>query len=242
MKTIAIMQPYIFPYLPYFQLFKVANIFVFLDDVQYISRGLVNRNRILYRGAPQYITFPLKKASQTCKINERIFADNIEYAKSKIHRQLYYAYSKAPYFRSVYPLLESIIFADESNLAKFAEYSHKVILDFLDISVETIRSSDLNFETSLKGEEHIFAIVKACGGTRYVNPIGGYALYTNGIFEKESIELRFLKSTAEPYKQFSNEFVPNLSIIDVLMFNSKTEIRRRLTQFELLSMSFTEQY
>ena len=233
-KTIAIMQPYIFPYLAYFQLFKAADVFVYFDDIQYIKGGLINRNRILFRGASQYITFPVKKASLRCKINERVVAENIEKGKTTVLGLLREAYSKAPFFDSVYPILEDVINIDENNVARFAEYSQKVIIDYLEVDVEFERSSCLNLDKSLRGEDRVLEIIKSFGGTQYINPIGGRKLYSQEKFDKNGIELKFLKCTAQPYKQFSNEFVPSLSIIDVLMFNSKAEVRRRLKQFELV--------
>ena len=235
MKTIAIMQPYIFPYIGYFQLLKVCDIFVSYDDVQFMKGGWINRNRVLYNGKPKYITFPVSKAPLNTAIDHYFFHENIEKEKRKILFTLHQAYSKAPFFQSVYPLLEDIVKVNENNVARFAENSQQRILDYLGISFEIRRSSHLSFDKSLKGQDRVITIVKKLGGDCYVNPIGGQDLYSPAEFAANNIDLRFLNCKAEPYKQFSNEFVPNLSIIDVLMFNSIEQIRLMLKQFELCS-------
>lgn len=242
MKTITIMQPYIFPYIGYFQLFEVCDIFINYDDVQYMKGGWINRNKILYHDSPKYITFPVNKVPLNTTIDYCFFHDNIRKEKKKILSTLRQVYSKAPFFKSVYPQLEDIVKVNENNVARFAENSLKKIVDYLGISVEIRRSSHLSFDKSLKGQDRVIAIVKELGGDRYVNPIGGQDLYSPVEFAANNIDLRFLNCKAEPYKQFSNEFVPNLSIIDVLMFNSIEQIRLMLKQFELVANTIIHDY
>lgn len=235
MKTIAIMQPYIFPYIGYFQLFEACDIFVSYDDVQYIKGGWINRNRILYQGSPKYITFPVNRAPLNTTIDHYFFRENIGKEKKKILSTLQQVYSKAPFSQYVYPRLVDIVKVNENNVAIFAENSLKKILDYLSISVEIRCSSHLCFDKSLKGQDRVIAIVKELGGDRYVNAIGGQDLYSPAEFAANNIDLRFLNCKAEPYKQFSNKFVPNLSIIDVLMFNSIEQIRLMLKQFSFIT-------
>jgi len=229
------MQPYIFPYIGYFQLFEACDIFVSYDDVQYMKGSWINRNRILYHGSSKYMTFPTKKAPLNTTIDHYFFHENIGKEKRKILSTLRQVYSKAPFFQSAYPRLENIVKLKENNVARFAENSQQRILDYLGISVEIRRSSHLSFDKSLKGLDRVIAIVKELGGDRYVNPIGGQDLYSPAEFAANNIDLRFLNCQAESYKQFSNEFVPNLSIIDVLMFNTIEQIRLMLKQFELVA-------
>lgn len=234
MKTIVIMQPYIFPYIGYFQLFEVCDIFVSHDDVQFMKGGWINRNRILFNANSKYITFPVNKAPHDTTIDHYFFHDSIGKEKRKMLAALRQVYSKAPFFHSVYPCLEDIIKVNENNVARFAENSLKWILDYLDIRVEIRRSSHLSFDKSLKGQDRVIEIVNELGGDRYVNPIGGQDLYSPAEFAENNIDLRFLDCKAEPYKQFANEFVPSLSIIDVLMFNSIEQVRLMLKQFNLV--------
>lgn len=236
MKTIAIMQPYIFPYIGYFQLIGAVDVFVSYDDIQYIKGGWINRNRILLNGLPKYITFPVKKGPLNFLINERFLADDIiTYEKKRILASLRHSYSKTPFFSVIYPLLEDIINIDEKNVSRFAEHTQTEILKYLDINVEYKRSSELDFDKFLKPQDRGIEIVKKLDGKRYINAIGGLELYSSEEFAKNGIELRFLKSEVKPYQQFSDDFVPNLSIIDVLMFNSKDDVRLILKQFSLIT-------
>lgn len=232
MKTIAIMQPYIVPYIGYYQLIGAVDVFVSYDDVQYMKGGWINRNRVLVQGEPKYITFPVSKGRLNSLINEHFLTDHVLHReKRKILSLLQQNYSKAPFFNEAYPIIENAINADERNVARFAEHTQKEILKYLDINVEYRRSSELDFDKALKGQDRVIEIVKKLDGKRYVNPIGGLELYSYEKFIRNGIELRFLQGEIKPYQQFSNDFVPNLSIIDVLMFNSKEDVRLMLKQF-----------
>lgn len=235
MKTIGIMQPYIFPYLGYFQLLKAVDVFVSYDDVQYIRRGWINRNKILFENASKYVTFPVKKRALNTLINSSYFADNVIIKeKTKILGSIRQTYSKAPFFSDIYCFLEHIINVKEKNVARFAEHAQIEILKYLNIDVEYKRSSELEFDKCLKGQDRIIEIVKILNGKRYINPIGGLDLYSFETFNTNGIELKFFKSSVKPYPQFFHDFVPDLSIIDVLMFNSSEKITSMLNQYELI--------
>ena len=77
-------------------------------------------------------------------------------------------------------------------------------------------------------------INKKLNSTIYINAIGGQELYDKDVFLDSGIELKFIKTLPYEYKQFNNEFVPNLSIIDILMFNSKEEVNLLLNKYELV--------
>ena len=234
MKTIACMQPYIFPYIGYFQLFAAADVFIYHDDIQYIKGGWINRNRILCQGQPIYFTLPVTKGSASSLIMERVFADNRSKAFAKVLSQIRQNYLRAPQFSQVYPLLEELFETEEESVSGFAQCSNRRILDYLGIEVETKRSSELEFDKALTGQDRVIALVKSLGGRAYVNAIGGLELYDSESFAASDIELRFLKSQSEPYAQLTGEFIPGLSIIDHLMFCPVEEIREQLHQFELI--------
>ncbi|MBL7214322.1 MAG: WbqC family protein [Phycisphaerae bacterium] len=235
MKTIGIMQPYFIPYIGYFQLLEVSDVFVFHDDVKYIKNGWINRNRILFNGTTKYITLPVRKDTNTKYINERFFSKN-ELLKEKkyILSTIKLTYRKTPYFKAIYPLLESLINNEETNVSHFAETSILSIINYLGLNTSIHRSSEIDFDKSLKGQDRVIAIVKKLNGNHYVNPIGGIDLYNPTDFQKKGVKLQFLQSEIKPYKQFGNHFIPNLSIIDVMMFNSKQEVLNMLKQYTLI--------
>lgn len=231
---IGIMQPYFFPYLGYWQLMNAVDKYVIYDDVNYIKRGWINKNNILINGEAKNINLILSKVSQFKHINDITIIDDDIY-KKKLYTKIKMAYSKAPYYTLIMPILEKIIFQEENNLAKYLMNSFKLINEYLNINTELILSSKIEKNDLLKGEEKIIDICKILGGTEYYNAIGGIELYNKNKFSNENIKLSFLKMDNNIiYKQFNNNFVSNLSIIDVMMFNSKIECKDLLLKFTLV--------
>lgn len=226
---LGIMQPYFFPYIGYWQLLNYVDTYVVYDDVNYINKGWINRNYILFNGNRLLLTLSLKQASQNKLINEITIGSN----QSKILKTIFHAYSKAPYFDSVYPLIEEIISSNEQNLASFLLNSIQKIVDFLGIRTDILLSSEIDKNNVLKGQDKILEICTILGANTYVNAINGRNIYESDIFEKRNIDLYFLKSHEIEYKQFSDQFDRNLSIIDVLMFNPTREISKYLEKFDV---------
>ncbi len=227
---VAIMQPYFFPYIGYWQLINMVDTFVIYDDVNYIKRGFINRNYLLQNQQLQLFTLELISASQNKNINEIIIGSN----SSKILKTIKYNYTKAPHFDTVYPLIKSIFCTKEKNLSQFLGNSLQQISEFLEINTNFLYSSNINNDKSLQAQDRLIEISQLLGATDYVNTIGGAELYNKDDFRKSGIHLSFIKTANIEYKQSKNEFVQNLSIIDVMMFNSKKEIKQMLNQFELI--------
>lgn len=227
------MQPYFCPYIGYFQLINAVDTFVIYDDVNYINGSWINRNNILVQGQKHLFTISLNKSSQFKKINEiDVLRDNAK--KNKLLKSLHFAYSKSPYFEKNYPLIEDIINFEEDNLAKFLNNQINKICEYLGINTKIILSSDIKKDNSLKAQDKIIQICKNLNSTEYINAVGGQELYSKEVFKKAGLELYFIKSKNIEYKQFDNEFIPGLSIIDVMMFNSQDEIRKMLNAYELI--------
>lgn len=234
MKT-AIMQPYIFPYIGYWQLINAVDTFVILDDVNFIMRGYINRNNILFNGTAKMFSISLSGASQNKLIcDTKLSFKNKE--RESFLKTLHLSYKKAPFFNDFYPILEKIILNSTDDLTDFLENSLIKTLDYLGIKKKILRSSQIKKDNNLKAEARIIAVCKELDTNIYVNPIGGQALYSQDSFTKENMELRFIKTIFEDinYKQFKNDFVPNLSFLDVLMFNSKEEIKNMLNKYMLI--------
>lgn len=226
------MQPYILPYLGYFQLMYDVDKFVIYDNIQFTKKGWIHRNRILSNGKDALFTLPIKKDSDYLNVNERFLSEAFEGEKKKILRRITESYRKAPYFEEVYPLVETIFNNKQNNLFDFIYFSICEITKFIGIDVEIIKSSELYPElVELKGQDKVLGICKVLNGTHYVNAIGGKELYAKDVFLENNIKLHFLNSELKPYKQFKNKFVPGLSIVDVLMFNSVTELQTALNNY-----------
>ena len=225
---LAIMQPYIFPYIGYFQLINAADKFVVYDNIQFTKKGWINRNRILVNGKDEYFTIPLKKDSDFLNVDQRKLSDTFKTERIKLLRRITESYRKAPEFNSVYTLLESVINNDEENLFGFIYQSLQVVCKYLDIKTEFIISSAIPIDHQLKAQEKVIAICKAMDATQYINPVGGVELYAKEIFKQNNIELNFIKSNPIEYQQFNNIFIPWLSMMDVMMFNSKEKVQEYL--------------
>ncbi|MCR9253804.1 MAG: WbqC family protein [bacterium] len=230
----AIMQPYFLPYIGYFQLFNAVDKFVIYDDVNFISRGWVNRNKILLNGNDHTITIPLVKASQNKKINEIEIVPDDKW-KNKLHATIKHAYSKAPFYQRICPLLEEILHFDSTNLSYFLLNSIQRIGDYLSIETELIKSSSFFDNQELKGQTRILDIAKKLGSKHYINPIGGRDLYDFNYFRNSGIQLSFIQSNQISYNQPTKPLIPNLSILDVLMYNEKNNVKTMLDKYILLN-------
>ena len=229
-NTIAVMQPYFFPYLGYFQLIQAVDTFVFYDDVNYIKNGWVNRNRILINGNANYFTVQLKGASPNKLINEIEFTDN----RKKLLRTLEISYKKAPFFFNIHPIIEDVLNYETTYINELAIYSVKKICEYLDFSTNFKQSSISYPETqNFERFERLVAICKKENATTYINSWGGQKLYDKTSFKEKQIELFFIKNNLTPYPQFSNSFISSLSILDVLMFNSKETVKQRVENYTL---------
>jgi hypothetical protein len=227
---LGIMQPYFFPYIGYFQLIEAVDTYVIADDLNFIKNSYIKKNSILENGAPALLSLELIGASQNKLINEIEVGNNTAKLLKGIQRR----YAKAPYFKDVFPLLETILLYQDKNLAKFLGNSLIKIADYLGMETTFLYSSEIEKNNDLKFDERIFEICRKVGSDHYINAIGGKELYSKDDFAREGIKLNFIDTKEIEYKQFDKEFVPNLSIIDVMMFNSKEECKELLQQYELV--------
>lgn len=231
---IAIMQPYFFPYIGYWQLINSVDKFIILDDVNFIKKGWIHKNNILLHGQAHTIHISIQKASQNKLIRDLTLSSEDDW-RSKLISTLRHAYKKAPYFEPVFTMLESIISYPEVNISKYLHHSIVALCEYMGITTTIVPSSTQYDKGSLSGQERIIDICKKENASVYINPIGGTTLYEPQLFEAVNIELSFIQTGLVAYKQFNGDFVPNLSIVDVLMFNSKSEIAELLTLHQFLN-------
>jgi len=233
MKT-AVMQPYFFPYIGYYQLLAVVDTFVILDDVNFIKRGWINRNNILLNGKAHLFSLPLDKPSQNKLISEtKLYFPQRE--RCKFLKKIQAAYQKAPMFKEFEGALERVVMFEEDDLTGFIQHSFDVVCNYLGMSLKVVRSTDIEKDSSLRAQDRIIELCKRIGTSEYFNLVGGKALYDRESFQKEGMALGFVSPRTDEveYKQFKNDFVPNLSMLDVLMFNERKAIVSMLSKYEL---------
>jgi hypothetical protein len=232
-RRTAIMQPYFLPYIGYFQLIAAVNLFILYDNIKYTKKGWINRNRFLSNGTDVTFSLPLKGDSDLLDIRERDLAS--DFNCDKLINQLAGAYRKAPHFKDAFPLIEQILRQKENNLFQFIYHSIVLVCRHIGISTEIRISSDIPIDHALKNQDKVIALCKAVGTNVYINAIGGIDLYSKDDFRSHCIELKFVRSKPFMYRQFGDDFVPWLSIVDVLMFNSRETIGETVySNYELI--------
>ena len=178
------MQPYFLPYLGYWQLLAAVDRFVVYDNIQYTKKGWINRNRFWRAGGHAYFTIPVKYASDFLVVAEREVAPDFD--RVRMLAQLSGSYRKAPYFASVYPLLERIVMADQASLFDFIHHSLVATAGYLGIRTPIVISSSVAIDHTLRSEAKVLALCQALGADRYVNPIGGRDLYSRATFQPQT--------------------------------------------------------
>ena len=234
MTKLAIMQPYFMPYIGYFQLINSVDEFIIYDNIQYTKKGWINRNRILVNGNDHLITLPIKKDSDYLDIVDRSLSESWHKDKNKILNIIKSCYNKSPFFKETYTLIDQCLDVSDMNLFQFIYQTILILNDFLDIKTKMIISSDINIDHSLKSQDKVLELCKSRNADMYINSIGGTELYNKITFKQNDIELNFIKTNSKRYKQFNHEFIPWLSIIDVLMFNSKETVQQYLKEYSLV--------
>lgn len=227
------MQPYLFPYLGYFQLIHASDAFIGYGHVQYIKKGWFNRNRILLNGEPFLFSFSLKNDEHQKQAVDRFYSQKFEEEKKWFLRTIENAYRRAPYFENVYGLIQEILGFSNNNLVKFNWNSIVKLCGYAGIDTEMTLHKSIEVDNFDK-QQRVLKFCEIKNADNYINPIGGINLYSKQYFSDNRVALKFLKSKLPAYNQFSKEFIAGLSIIDVLMFNSKEEVKKMLDEYELL--------
>lgn len=231
---LAVMQPYLFPYIGYFQLIKSVDKIIMYDDVNYIKNGWIDRNRILVNGSSSYFKVPIKDASS----NKKICETEINYSlydnwKGKFYKTLEMSYKKAPLFISVMELVSEVFERRYEDLGKLATQSIVETSKYLDIKTEIVISSRQYQNANLQRTERLIHFCELEQASTYINLEAGRELYKKEDFKVKNVTLQFLKPQISVYHQTNKNFVPGLSILDVLMFNSKENSAKMQENFAL---------
>lgn len=235
---LGIMQPYFFPYLGHISLIKHTDRFILFDTVQFIRHGWIERNRILKpNGGWQYIQVPLIKADGRDTIIKDVLINNEKNWKEKILAQLQHYKKKAPNYFSVVKLLKEIFSQDYTDITHLNQTSLETVCKYIGFEkrIEVFSEMNLQIEDVKAPDEWALNICKAVeGADEYWNPPGGITFFDRQKYENAGIKLFFHQVELEEYKQAGGIFEPGLSIIDVLMFNSPSDVNEMLDKFVLL--------
>jgi len=236
--TAVISQPTYLSWLGYFRIMKEADIFVFLDNVQFEPRSWQCRNRIKSPGGWQWLSVPIKRESQSTICNTKI--DNSKQWKRQHWKAIKSCYGKAEFFHLYAPFFKSVYEAEWGNIALLNIHITKYLATQLGISPLFVQASKLGLEG--KRTKLLLDICKMFDADRYVSSIGAHEYMKEDgaaeIFEKEKIKVQFLQYIHPIYPQLFGEFIPELSVIDCLfncgpnsanvMFTENTAANREL--------------
>ena len=234
-RSVAVMQPYFFPYLGYFQLLAHVDVFVVHDDTQYVKQSWINRNRILERGAAAFLTLPVASGSHRQLIFEKRLHEPRRHQRKLLER-IRQAYDAAPHLDAVSAFLEPLFPGDEETVASFNVRALRALQELLGLRTRLVLASERAYPRSGTAQERVIRICLEEGGARYVNPIRARSLglYDQAAFDAAGLELSYLSTSADiRYHQNGGPFVSDLSVIDVLMFNSPAQTRELLDRFVL---------
>lgn len=232
---LAIMQPYVYPYIGYFHLIDSCNTFVFYDDVNFIKRGWINRNKILQNGEELLFTIPLRKASQNKMINEIELSIDDKWKKN-FYRQIDFSYKKAPFFNEVLDLIQSLFEKDFLLISDLSIQSVVQVMEFLGLDFNYKISSEISPESQgMDKADRLIHIAHQLNCKTYINASGGKEIYTKDYFNKKDVDLFFIESQLRSYPQIKREtFMPHLSIIDILMNTPKDEVKKMFEEYKLI--------
>ncbi len=230
---LAIMQPYLFPYIGYFQLMYAVDRFVIYDDVTYIKQGWINRNRIMVNGDPHMFTLPLRNAGSNTLIHE-IAVGGVEYAKwrDKFLRTLIQAYSKAPFRQEVITMVEHVLPAVDTMLIEILLKSFTEVLNRLNIQLDMVRSARKYANSHLAATDRVIDICQQEEAGTYINSVGGKELYDKNTFANHGLELKFLRSRPLAFQNVYTQ-LQGMSIIDLMMWNDPQWIKEQLKAYDL---------
>lgn len=227
------MQPYLFPYIGYFQLFAAADVFVVYDDVKWIKGGWINRNRFLCDGKAKTLTLPLVKRSSHDPIGLFEISETNGGSK-RFLETLATWYKGAPFYRETLDLVEFVFAGKDTNLVSCITRSFTILLEVLGLKKTILLASKIGRDTSLTGQDSVIDVCTILDATCYVNAKGGKALYDREQFAAHDIRLKFLQPRLREYHQFASPFVPGLSIVDLLMFNGCAGMSEHIHDYSLI--------
>jgi hypothetical protein len=236
-NKIAIMQPYVFPYIGYMNLVNASDKFVFYDDVHFIKQGWINRNRIMLMEEPYRFSIPLKRQSSNALIKDTEVSDLAKFA-DKFLEQLGSSYKKSPYKDSVLDYVQEVLTSRHVSISEVAIGSVELFFKYIGIEKSFHYSSkEFSITRGLDKAERLIKIAELLKSNEYINAIGGTSLYGKEFFASKGIKLEFVKPSLMPYEHCNgsgSNFNPGLSIIDIMMNLSEQDIRSQLDSFELV--------
>lgn len=235
---LALMQPYFFPYLGYFSLIAATDRWVAYDTPQFPREGWVKRNRVLTMGgsAWKYVGIPVVRGPLDTPIHAVRIDSRVDWRGDILRNLDYYREHRAPYYRETLEFLQRTLHAAHDGLSALLVSCLRATCDHVGLParIEVFSELNLEVEPTETPQDRVVAIARALEATTYVNLPGGKDLYDRRQFALHGIELLFVAPGLPPYDQHRGDFIPGLSIIDALMWNSPGDVRTLIQNYGLV--------
>jgi len=221
------MQPYFFPYLGYFDLIHRVDQWIVFDTAQYTRHGWVNRNRVLHPTEGwTYLIAPLRKHPREARILDVRTVEDVDW-RQRIHRQLEHYRWRAPHFDVVSGLVRDCLSVSDPSISRLNVEILKRICAFLDIPFGCRSLSEMGLELGPihRPGDWALKISEALAAEEYVNPPGGRDLFDPAEFAARGIRLTIQPPVEFVYDCPGYRFEPSLSILDVLLWNSRDRVK-----------------
>lgn len=214
-RTAVISQPTYLPWIGYLRLVAAADVFVFLDDVQFARRSWQSRNRILGPQGEVLLTVPVRKQPRETVIAEIMTDDRQRWWEAHLSA-IRDAYWRRPAFDEGYAFLDEAFHRPAQNLADFNIALIEALAGRLELGTAFERASVLGCGGTRS--EHLLAICRAVGASDYLSTSGSADyMAEDGVFEAAGFPVRFESHTPVPYPQGVEPFMPYMSFVDALM-------------------------
>jgi len=210
---IAIMQPGYIPWLGFFDLIKRTDTFIIYSEVQYTKNDWRNRNQIKGPNGKHWITIPVKAEKKP--IREIKITDD-SWKKSHL-KSIEANYGKSEYFYDVYSFLLKAIWRNDENFSSYICNIIKEICEYMELRYD--RSVSLCFgDLKLSKTDRLISICKELGANEYLSPNGAKPYLDVQAMNDAGISVEWQNYKHPVYPQLWGDFIPNMSIID-LLFN-----------------------
>ncbi len=226
-RTAVIHQPDFLPHLGFFDRLLRADVFVLLDNAQYVdstSRSWTHRDKIKTPKGARWISLSVKRAPRDTPICEIELSNDVDWRANNINL-LRENYRKSPYFAEIFPEIEKLYALPCVKLSDFNRASIELLNRLFDIRIEMVTATSLSPKG--KSNELLVDILKKVGADRYLSGPGARAYFRPEPFAAAGIEVLWQDFRHPVYSQLHGDFVPYLSSIDLLL-NCGIDLSRKI--------------
>ncbi|MBT6053524.1 MAG: WbqC family protein [Candidatus Scalindua sp.] len=212
---ITVHQPDFVPWLGFFDRWEKSDLYIVLDDVQFIRRGWYHRDKIKTQNGIKWITVPVHKKGRYHQTIKEVKIDHHENWRQRHLETIQMAYKKAPNFDIVYGRLSEIYNRDHDLLINFNMTLLRLCSKMLGMNTPVVFASEFNVKST--GSRRLVDLVKSVEGKEYLTGSGSKDYLDEELFKQAGINVCWQKFEHPVYKHLHGDFEKKLSVLDFLM-------------------------